>query len=647
MRDLLRFVRPGRVRTGFAHLFAGVALAAGLGGAAGVTLPAQAGEYDEPFSPRPPFYLPEEGRGYGRLFPIRGANGDLKEPGVLEQSSRFNDLDALGRTMVEEGEPDHPAGDSELPAGYTYLGQFIDHDITWDTTTTLGRKIRSDGELENARTPDLDLDSVYGAGPVRSPQLYNLPYLRVGRRIGEDGLPRFDLLRTAGARRFGPGGGRPVAILGDPRNDENVVIAQLHAAFVAFHNRTVDILVARQSGARARFCEHEHCDTHGMAGRLPDNIKFQIFETARDHVIHYYHRVIMEDYLPRLIGERRVVDILRRGRDFYYPDGFRNRGGRPVEPTIPVEFAAAAFRFGHSQVRNYYTLSSGVRVNIFGDKDAGTGQRAFEPVSSRYVIDWRYFFDIAATPPQGFNYARRVDPMVTRALHRLGSAGAVGVEDVWSLPARNLVRGRTWHLPVGQDVAERVLPALHERGVLGQLGPGPRVQRGERGAPWQAYMLAPDKRTRHFLGEEGTPLWYYVLQEAAIFGTRTTLQSIPATAVRNGEDGDLFDDRERNVRLRPAGPWRPAALNDRDWVDDRQPRWRDGGHRLGPVGGTIVGEVLTGLLEHYREKTGKGLAYRPSIRGSISLFGPAAGGQPHERYMMRNLLVDAQVARPQ
>ncbi len=641
MRIMLRIVRPGRARACFARFFAVVALAAALGAVAGAPA-ALAGDDFEAFSARPLFYFPKDSRGYSRLFPIQHSGGDLKAPGLPEQDSRFNALDALGRTMVEEGDPDDPAGDSELPSGYVYFAQFIDHDITFDASSQLGRKIRSDEELENARTPDLDLDSLYGAGPARSPYLYNLPYLRVGRLVASNGTERYDLLRTAGRRGHGPSGGRPVALTGDPRNDENIVCSQIHAAFVAFHNRTVDILVARHYGeGRRRYCRRGRCDTHAVAAHLPDSVKARIFEAARAHVIHYYHRAILEDFLPRFIGERRVVDILRHGRDFYYPQGFRDESGRLQEATIPVEFAAAAYRFGHSQVRNFYTLSEDVRVNIFGDRHAGTGQRAFEPLNPRYVIDWRYFFDIDPAPPRGFNYARRIDPMVTRALHRLGSAKVVSKEDVWSLPARNLVRGRTWHLPVGQDVAERILPVLWDRGVLRQWRPGPRRRHGG----WQAYLLAPDKRTEHFLGREGTPLWYYVLQEAAVFGSRTNLQSIPSGAIAG--DWDDFRRRGRKGGRRRAGSWRPAAFEDHAWSDAPRHRPRDGGHRLGPVGGTIVGEVLIGLLEHYREKTGKGLAFRPSIRGSASLFGPWDGGRaPRERYMMRNLLVDAHVAYP-
>ena len=172
----------------------------------------------------------DKGEGYGRLFPKAKSDDDTRA------------LIALGRAMVEEGEPGDPAGNTQTPAGYTFLGQFIDHDVTLDTTTQLGRVITSDRLLVNSRTAELDLDNVYGLGPDRTPHLFRLPYIRVGRQLSEYG-DRADLFRTKSAKIYGPAGGEAVALVGDLRDDENIIISQLHAAFVAFHNRTADILV--------------------------------------------------------------------------------------------------------------------------------------------------------------------------------------------------------------------------------------------------------------------------------------------------------------------------------------------------------------------------------------------------------------------
>jgi hypothetical protein len=589
------------------------------------------GRYGPEHYERPIFEVPEA-RGFGRLFRLKRPD-DPQSPGLPAQKSQFDELGELGHTLVEHGDPNDPAGDSELPSGYVYFGQFIDHDITFDTSTELGDKIRSDAELENARTPELDLDNVYGGGPVQTPYLYRMPYLRVGRQISNGGAPRYDLFRTPGSHREGPRGGRPVALIGDPRDDQNLILAQLHAAFVDFHNRTVDILVQRYFTDHERVCgEEKLCDNRIAAEHLPGDVQIHLFEDARDHVIHYYHRLILEDYLPRVIGPRRVVDLLNHGRDFFYPDGFRDDRDHMYEPLIPVEFAAAVFRMSHSQVRQTYTLHENVRVDIFGGDDRA-GVYAFSPLTPEFVIDWRYFFDIDPTAPQGFNYARRLDPLIVPALQRLQAARVVGPNDVGELAVRDLVRGRVLHLPAGQDVAERVLPELKERGVLDCWGwCQQRAHPLRERKPWQTFLLPPDRRTAHFLGNEGTPLWYYVLQEAAVFGTRTRLQAIP-DHVGSIEGGP----REPGYRRRRRGPVRDAA-----YQRDDEDALHDGGHRLGPVGGTIVGEVLTGLLEHYQEKTGKGLAFRPTVHGGLSLFGtPNAPLEVKPRYLLRNFLMDA------
>jgi len=585
----------------------------------------------DPEIPLAPDYELNRHRGFGRLFPVLDPQ-DPSGRGLPAQGSRLAELRALGKILREPGHPEDPAGDSDIPAGYTYLGQFIDHDLTLDLSTSLAKGIRGD-EVANTRTPELDLDNLYAGGPIATPYIYKLPYLRTGRLIeGEGAYVRHDLLRADEDYRPGPPGGKATAVIGDPRDDENVIVSQLHAAFVAFHNRTVDLLVKRGYGRqRYKYCRSNVCSIYRLADALPPHVKFEIFETARDHVLHYYHRVIADDFLPRIIGRDRVEDIFTRGRDFFFAHGLREKDGRLRSAYIPVEFAAAAYRFGHSQVRSFYQLREGRRVSLFGSQGGG-GLQAFQPVTRHHLIDWRYFFDIDKAPPPAFNYARRLDPLVSAALHQINLNNVVGRRDLGALPARNLVRGRVFYLPSGQTVAEQILPALEARGALG--GPyarGPRSKDGYRGGAWQAFLLPPDERTRGFLGPEETPLWYYVLQEAEVFGISRQVSYTGAyTAQYQG--GSHHDGAQ----------WQRASY-------DGGPKGRgfgygEGGNSLGPVGGTIVGEVLIGLLEHFKEKTGKGLGYHPNIRGSISFVpeGYAKAG-PRPRYLMRNLLLDAGV----
>ena len=572
------------------------------------------------------------GRGFGRLFPI--AAEEHRNEG---RHSSFRALHALGRSMVEKGPDDDPAGNSEMPSGYTFLGQFIDHDITFETETDLGREIEGDAELVNGRTPDLDLDSVYGGGPKRTPHLYRLPYIRVGRQISEEGEPvRYDLFRTRSSYHEGPGGGRATALVGDPRNDENIIISQLHAAFIAFHNRTADILVERDYGhARDEYCYgSRHCSTYDLALALPEQVRAEIFETARDHVIYYYHRVILDDFLPRLIGPHHVANLLKYKRDFFFPDGFRKENSELADLYIPLEFSFA-FRYGHSQVRESYVLRDGESFDLLSD-GRDSSPRAFEPVRPRHLVDWRYFFKVDAERPHGFNFARRIDPELVASLHRLNFSRVVGPDETGSLAARNLARGKVLRIPSGQAVAKLVLPRLEDRGLFARGRYGDRE--GYDGALWRAFLLPQDERTEYYLGEAKTPLWYYIIQEAGIFGTPTHLRALPPYEA----GGDHYGARDGYDR-----PIRYASLNGPHSGDERydDDRYYGGGHRLGPVGAAIVGEVLMGLMEHYVAKTGKGLDYDPEIKGSRSdLVVGGKHSRPKKRYLMRNFLIDSGVA---
>jgi heme peroxidase len=212
----------------------------------------------------------------------------------------------LAGTMLDQGgtATDHP----EAPAGFTFFGQFLDHDLTLDTEPqpTAPVNIRT---LDNDRTGIFDLDSVYGDGPQRTPQLYEEPdlkHLKVGVSGFLNDIP--DVPREANG----------TAILADGRNDENLIIAQLHAAFLRFHNRLID--------------------------------EGKSFADAQRLTRWHYQWLIVHDYLPRIVGQRNVDRFLNSNGEFYKP-------GNAHDPVLPVEFAVAAFRFGHSQVRPFYRLN--------------------------------------------------------------------------------------------------------------------------------------------------------------------------------------------------------------------------------------------------------------------------------------------------
>ena len=260
---------------------------------------------------------------FGRMFP-RLPPLDVPEAGLAELAQAMRDQDPADASLDNDA----------IPGGFTYLGQFVDHDITLDLTS-LSDKKRDPLGLTNFRTPSLDLDNVYGLGPDGSPHLYardpaephiHGPKLLIGRNItvdfgGVTGEFRNDLPRS-------PEG---FALIGDPRNDENLLVAQTHLAFLKFHNAV--------------------CDKLASEGVPAD----EIFPKARRLVTWHYQYMVLHDWVERLCGEGTVARILHDGRQYYR---FKTR------PYMPVEFSVAAYRLGHSMVRQRYSHNK-----VFADTD--------------------------------------------------------------------------------------------------------------------------------------------------------------------------------------------------------------------------------------------------------------------------------------
>ena len=426
------------------------------------------------------------------------------------------DLEKLAAAMVAPAErrptPETETDDEEnqgINAGYTYLAQFIDHDLTFDPMSSLQRE-NDPRALTDFRTPRFDLDSLYGRGPDDQPYLYEDDglHLKLGRPLTGSDVDRRarDLPRHQGGRRS-----RARALIGDPRNDENVIVAQLHAVMLRFHNHVVDHL--SRDGRRGSFAE---------AQRL---------------VRWHYQWVVLHDFLPTIVGRDTVDSVLphlSRGTSPYAdkPDlrVFRWRH----QPFMPVEFSAAAYRFGHSMVRPIYRLNTNVsRKLILTPRDSRRGLNGFRDFPSHWAIDWRLFFDLdSQAPPSGIRRIQKsykIDTSLTNPLAHLPPSTATGIR---SLAERNLRRGRSMGLPSGQDVARAMAiePIPDERLRVGKAT--------EKDTPSNPRLTSV---SRAFAGN--APLWYYVLAEAQ-------------------------QQFERN----------------------------DTPIRLGPVGGRIVAEVVSGLL---------------------------------------------------
>ncbi|MDF1606311.1 heme peroxidase family protein [Nocardioides sp. YIM 152315] len=398
---------------------------------------------------------------------------------------------ALAKAMTKGG-----GGRGDVPAGYTYLGQFIDHDLTMDATdVSLGEDI-TPAELLQGRSPTLDLDSLYGAGPANagSAKFYAADgeHLRTGDtiRIGPDREKAgHDLPRVGtGSRRE-----RRRALIPDPRNDENLIVAQTHLAMIRFHNRVVDKLPASVPAA-------------------------QRFRRARKTVTLHYHWLIRHDYLPRIVDPAIVDDVFANGRKLVDP------APAPTEmPRMPVEFSVAAFRLGHSMVRPVYDWNRrfpkgiGFLDYMFQFSALGGDLGGEERLLSNWLADWRRMYDFPAgghpalAPPDEVNMAQRIDTLLTDPLKNLppstfgGGAGIPFDDRRRNLAFRNLVRSSMLRLASGQQMVD----ALRAAGVAVPPLSRRQIVQGSGGAKLDGLT----DRQKDALVER-TPLWFYVLREA-------------------------------------------------------------------------------------------------------------------------------------
>lgn len=400
---------------------------------------------------------------FGRMFP------ELRTKIVGEKPDEkvVAELLLLAQKMKEAA--DETGTDSDVPAGYTYLGQFIAHEITFDKT-----KEPLNGHSPGHRSPQIDLDSLYGRGPAgKHRHLYqDSARLKVGETIAGPNLRETfynDLPRAGfGSEKIGE------ALIADARNDENLALAQTHLAFIKFHNKLVDAA----HFARAK----------------------DLFETAKRETIQHFQWIILKDFLPKLLyKEGKELECLRTGTPTVFkPDA-------EFGMVMPLEFSVAAFRFGHSMVRksyewNHYRQSKYGRAAKISDlfrftHFSGDLGDVNEPprLESEWIIDWRRFFDFPAaiyTPDdRASNKARRIDSHFSLRIEDIpGYPHVTAVPTHQSIVARNLLRGYACGLPTGEDVARFI--KVDEPLTEEQIGIDTPLLKGR------------------------TPLWYYILKEA-------------------------------------------------------------------------------------------------------------------------------------
>jgi hypothetical protein len=428
-----------------------------------------------------------EGR-FGRMFRL---------PPFVPSDARIAEIAGLMLENVSGPTPelDNPT----IPAGYTYLGQFIDHDLTFDTASSLDRQNDPDA-LTNFRSPRFDLDCIYGRGPVDDPFIYDKAAggekMLIGRHDDEDDLPR-NLQDTA--------------LLGDPRNDENIFVSQLQLTMLKFHNKVLD-LVKGDAGLKR--------------GSETD------FEAAQRIVRWHYQWLVVHDFLRRVVGRKMLGEVLDETRR--YPRVERRFYKWTNDPFMPVEFSVAAYRFGHSMIRGRYKLNTFVpALPTFTPEPVSQNPLrhfgGFRILPPFWTIEWARFFEIGdPNPEEGFPQASRlIDSKLANVL------AALPPEIGGSRPSlidRNLTRGGRLLLPSGQDVAAYIGVDILSDAELELPGGGP------------------------------APLWYYLLKEARIQAQGEHLGQVGGRIVAEVFLGLLEKDQSSYLRNQPDWkPFLPAA----------------------------------------------------------------------------------------
>ena len=535
-------------------------------------------------APAPASRYPESMRATFAAFahhgkPLRGLTSTAKSPNFQGRFGRmFRSLPAatygktdddsrkalmlLGAKMTSSFDLPKDGFDSEesgIPALYTYFGQFVDHDITFDPMTTLMKHSDPDA-LTDFRTPSFDMDNVYGRGPGDQPYLYDV----AGRKflLGEaldNGAP--DLPRNLPTDKTEP----RRALIGDPRNDENSIVSQLQGLMLRFHNRVAD-----------------------------ENGKLDL--PALQKIVRWHYQwVVVHDFLPRIVSAP-VLDALKNEDGTYEKEKLKFFHWKN-EPFMPVEFSVAAYRLGHSMIRPGYRLNDddATLLPIFpippnkipGAPPAGLpdGLTGFQAMAKNRGIDWARFIDLEGDirayggepdkikPPttemkRRLQFAYRIDTSVVTPLSVLPSS--VASDPPPSLPQRNLIRAFELGLPTGQDVARAmgVTPLEDSEILIGKAVDNPS---GDD----VVGKLSELPELSAFFGK--CPLWTYVLAEAA--RTQTTVD-IPVTGGKK--------------------------------ITTPQ---------LGPVGGRIAAEVFLGMLFGDNDSfLSAEPNWKPTIRGKGTAF---------------------------
>jgi hypothetical protein len=487
-----------------------------------------------------------EGR-FGFMFkdlePHRPPDALLRELGdaMMEQPTTTTTTDSAGNPVLVTAENDkfNENPSKFLTSGFTFVGQFVDHDITFDHTPIDQQQSDPDATT-NFRTPRYDLDALYGRGPTSDPDLYDssdrdkfkiekrtATHIRTDK-LKVDGVNEvvYDVKRSAGK-----------AIIADPRNDQTIIISQMHVAMQMFHNKLVDYM---------------------RALRVP---RASVFESARRLARWHYQWMVTHEFLPAIAGQATADSVYKEvstgapiiNIKYYKPTNSTAR------PFIPVEFTVAAYRFGHSITRPRYTvrdylyvdaagkvLSRGVSsVPLFEATATDNNLNGSREVPARLKLQWSKFFNFPGVTELTARPVRQFDASLSDALFRMPATAlpdTVSNENL--LAVRNLLRGSIVGLPSGQQVARMMgeTPLSND-----ELSKNHRIE-----IDWPIVGNQVKAKTRYiednpklaealakpeFGGE--APLWFYILKEAEILV------------------GLLQQDKNSYLYLQPT--WKPSS----------------------------------------------------------------------------------------
>lgn len=457
---------------------------------------------------------------FGRLFPNL-------QPFIPSDES----LEELGNAMVD----DTTTKVSDIPAGYTYLGQFIDHDISKDSLgdkDPIGLTEEEVSKRIQERTPSLDLDCLYGSGATESIVAWDsndLAKFRIGETIAD---AQFNISFQNDLPRKLDGNNPAKALIGDPRNDENLVVAQIHLAFLKFHNAVVDVVRKRNLN--------------------PELDAITVRNQAKEIVVLHYQSIVLHDFLKRFVAESVYESVIKNNNPRFF------KVIAAEMPFMPIEFSGAAYRW-HTLIRDSYNwnkvfhavpnsenppLANGTLQLLFQfsglqNKDEFIGFRGNKSLTSNWIVDWTRLFDFThrgVERGEGFNFTEPIDTLLIKSLNKFEVGGR---EINLQLAVKNLVRGSRIGLPSAQDVALAL-------GIT-PLTPQELLQNSKQ-----------EKELSEWEFHIKTPLWYYVNREAEVLGNSLRFGPLASTIICETFHG-LAKGSRRSILDPENKGWKPDA----------------------------------------------------------------------------------------